>query len=192
MRRLLAERYPAVAVEPDPIFVRDGNVATSAGVTAGIDLALALVEDDLGSRDARSSRARARALRAPPGGQAQFSAQLAAQLADRAPICASSSAGARPPEADLSVEALAERAHMSRADFARAFDREVGVTPAAYVEGVRVERARRARGPTDAASRARSPRCGFGTAETMRRAFRRRLGVGPAEYRAASARVHAA
>jgi transcriptional regulator GlxA family with amidase domain len=179
----LARRYPHVAVDPEPIFVRDGDVYTSAGVTAGIDLALALVEDDHGPELARMvARALVLFLRRP-GGQAQFSAAMAAQPAAREPLRELQAWLADHLADDLSVPALAARAFMSPRNFARAFKREVGMTPAVYVEALRVERARAlletGRTPVDEVAAA----CGFGTVETMRRSFRRRLGVSPGHYR---------
>lgn len=180
---LLAERYPDIEVDPDSIFVRDGEIWTSAGVSAGIDLALALVEDDHG-RTAALEIARWLVVFAKrPGGQAQFSAPLAAQLAERAPIRAAQELVRARPEADLTVEALAGHAHMSVRGFARAFRREVGMTPAAYVEAVRVDRAVTLLQTTDGGGEEIAAACGFGTVETFRRAFRRRLGVSPVEYR---------
>jgi transcriptional regulator GlxA family with amidase domain len=179
----LAERYPAVTVEPDPIFVRDGDVATSAGVTAGMDLALALVEEDLG-RDTALAAARWLVLFLKrPGGQAQFSAQLAAQTADRAPLRELQAWIPDHLDADLSVPALARRAAMSERNFARAFRRETGMTPAAYVEAARVESARIALESGDLPVESIAVRAGFGTVETLRRAFRRRVGVSPVDYR---------
>ena len=179
----LARRHPEVHVEPDPIFVRDGHVATSAGVTAGIDLALALVEEDLGAGTALEVARWLVLFLKRPGGQSQFSAGLAAQAAEREPLRELQAWIAGNLHADLSVAALAERAFMSPRNFARAFRREVGMTPAAYVESVRVERARLALEggdhPVDEIARS----CGFGTVETMRRAFRRRVNVSPSEYR---------
>jgi transcriptional regulator GlxA family with amidase domain len=179
----LAERYPAVTVEPDPIFVRDGNVATSAGVTAGMDLALALVEEDLG-RDTALAAARWLVLFLKrPGGQAQFSAQLAAQTADRAPLRELQAWIPDHLSEDLSVPALARWAQMSDRNFARAFRRETGMTPAAYVEAARVESARIALESGDLPVENVARQAGFGTVETMRRAFRRRVGVSPVDYR---------
>jgi transcriptional regulator GlxA family with amidase domain len=179
----LARRYPAVSVEPDPIFVRDGNVATSAGVTAGMDLALALVEEDLG-RDTALEAARWLVLFLKrPGGQAQFSAQLAAQTADRAPLRELQAWIPDHLDDDLSVPALARRASMSERNFARAFRRETGMTPAAYVEAARVESARIALEAGDLPVETVARQAGFGTVETMRRAFRRRVGVSPVDYR---------
>ncbi|UGS37705.1 GlxA family transcriptional regulator [Capillimicrobium parvum] len=179
----LRRRRPAVHVDPDPIFVFDGPVRTSAGVTAGMDLSLALVEEDLG---APVSLAVARVLVLfvkRPGGQSQFSAQLAAQSADRAPLRELQAWMADHLDADLSVPALAQRTSMSERNFARAFKREAGMTPAAYVEALRVERARLTLESTAAPVEAVARQCGFGTVETLRRAFARRLGVSPAAYR---------
>jgi transcriptional regulator GlxA family with amidase domain len=180
----LRRRHPEVTVEEDPIFVGDGDVWTSAGVTAGIDLALALVEDDLG-HDVALEVARQLVLFVKrPGGQAQFSTQLAAQSAEREPLRDLQAWMPDHLDEDLSVPALAERVFMSPRNFARAFGREVGVTPAAYVESLRVERARLALETSDVPVDAIARQCGFGTVETMRRAFHRRVHVGPAEYRA--------
>lgn len=180
---LLAERHPRIDVDPDSIFVRDGDVWTSAGVTAGIDLALALVEDDHGRATALEIARWLVVFAKRPGGQAQFSAPLAAQLAERPPIRAAQELARARPESDLTVEALADHAQMSVRGFARAFRREVGVTPAAYVEAVRVERAVAMLQTTTAGGDQIAAACGFGTPETFRRAFRRRLGVSPGEYR---------
>jgi transcriptional regulator GlxA family with amidase domain len=179
----LADRYPAVTVEPDPIFVRDGNVATSAGVTAGMDLALALVEEDLGRRAALDAARWLVVFLQRPGGQAQFSAQLAAQAADRAPLRELQAWIPDHLDEDLTVPALARRACMSDRNFARAFRRETGLTPGAYVEAARVERARIALETGDLPVEEVARQAGFGTVETMRRAFRRQVGVSPAEYR---------
>jgi len=180
---LLAQRHPLVDVDPDSIFVRDGDVWTSAGVTAGIDLALALVEEDHGRAAALEIARWLVVFAKRPGGQAQFSAPLAAQLAERPPIRAAQELARARPEEDLTVEALASHAHMSVRGFARAFRREVGVTPAAYVEAVRVERAVTMLQTTAAGAEQIAAACGFGTPETFRRAFRRRMGVSPGEYR---------
>jgi transcriptional regulator GlxA family with amidase domain len=179
----LAARYPGVAVEPDPIFVRDGNVATSAGVTAGMDLALALVEEDLGRQTALDAARWLVLFLQRPGGQAQFSAQLAVQTADRAPLRELQAWIPDHLDEDLTVPALARRACMSERNFARAFRRETGLTPGAYVEAARVERARIALETGGLPVEEVARRCGFGTVETMRRAFRRQVGVSPAEYR---------
>jgi transcriptional regulator GlxA family with amidase domain len=178
-----AQRYPAVSVEPDPIFVRDGHVATSAGVTAGMDLALALVEEDLGREVALGAARWLVLFLKRPGGQAQFSAQLAAQTADRAPLRELQAWIPDHLSEDLSVAALARRAVMSERNFARAFRRETGMTPAAYVEAARVESARIALETGELPVESVACRAGFGTVETMRRAFRRRVGVSPMDYR---------
>jgi transcriptional regulator GlxA family with amidase domain len=180
----LALRHPELTVDPNPIFIRDGDVWTSAGVTSGMDLSLALVEEDLG-RDLAVEIARWLVLFLQrPGGQAQFSSHLSSQLAERRPLRELQSWIADNLDADLRVEALAERALMSPRNFARFFRRETGITPAAYVEELRVERARQLlEGSADPVELV-SARCGFGTPETMRRAFSRRIGVPPADYRA--------
>jgi transcriptional regulator GlxA family with amidase domain len=179
----LARRYPAVQVERDPIYVRDGELLTSAGITAGMDLALAMVEDDLGHEIALKTARWLVLFMQRPGGQAQFSATLTAQRAQRPPLRELQAWIVEHLDEDLSVSALAARAHMSPRHFARAFAKEVGVTPAAYVETVRVERARAQleRGAESLAAVART--CGFASAETLRRAFHRRLGVPPSDYR---------
>jgi transcriptional regulator GlxA family with amidase domain len=179
----LASRHPAVDVERDPIFVRDGNVITSAGVTAGMDLALALVEEDLGPEVALETARWLVLFVKRPGGQAQFSAQLEAQMADREPLRELQQWLPDHLDEDLSVPALAQRAAMSERNFARAFRDETGVTPAVYVEAARVERARIALDSGDLPVEAIARQTGFGTVETMRRAFQRRVGVSPAGYR---------
>lgn len=179
----LAARHPAVDVDPEPIFLRDGPIWTSAGVTAGMDLALALVEEDL-DRDAALTIARHLVLfLRRPGNQSQFSATLSAQQPAREPLREVQRYVVEHPADDLSVEALAGLAHMSPRHFARAFRVETGGTPARYVERVRLERARRQLEDTTEPVATIATACGFGTAETMRRVFLRSLGVGPAEYR---------
>jgi transcriptional regulator GlxA family with amidase domain len=179
----LAERYPRVRVEPDPIFVRDGNVCSSAGVTAGMDLALALVEEDLGRTLALQVARQMVLFLRRPGGQSQFSAQLAVQAADRQPVRELQAWIVEHPGADCSVAALAHRVAMSPRNFARVFVREVGMTPAHYVERVRVEAARRRLEDSTDGVDAIAADGGFGTAETMRRAFLRQLRVAPSDYR---------
>ncbi len=180
----LAERFPAVTVDPEPIFVQDGPIWTSAGVTAGIDLALGLVEADHGGALARAIARQLVVFVQRPGGQTQFSAQLAAQRPAREPLRRLQSYIAEHPDADLSVPALASRVGMSERHFARVFRAETGSSPAAHVEAVRVETARRLLETTadglDRVARA----SGFGTIATMHRAFRRTVRVTPGEYRA--------
>jgi transcriptional regulator GlxA family with amidase domain len=179
----LARRHPDVTVDPDPIFVRDGHVWTSAGVTAGMDLALALVEDDHDSELALTVARHLVLFLRRPGNQSQFSATLASQQPEREPLRELQRSVVEHVAADHTVEAMAERAHMSPRHFARAFRAETGVTPARWVERVRLEAARRLLEDSAETIAAVAGACGFGTAETMRRSFLRALGVGPAEYR---------
>ncbi|MGW0392481.1 GlxA family transcriptional regulator [Streptomyces sp. NPDC003042] len=179
----MARDYPAVSVEADPIFVRDGPVATSAGVTAGIDLALALVEEDFGRDVALLIAKHLVVFLRRPGNQAQFSAQLAAQTARREPLRDVQQWITEHPDGDLSVEALAARATLSPRHFARAFQAETGVTPGRYVERVRVEHARRLLEDSREGVAQISRDCGYGTPEALRRAFVKTLGQSPAEYR---------
>ncbi|MDN3250725.1 GlxA family transcriptional regulator [Streptomyces mutabilis] len=179
----LARDHPAVDVDPDPIYIRDGHVATSAGVTSGIDLALALIEEDLG-RDAALTVARHLVVfLRRPGNQAQFSAQLAAQTARREPLREVQQWITEHPGADLSVESLAARAGFSPRHFARSFQAETGTTPGRYVDRVRLEHARRLLEDTGDGIEEVSRVSGYGTPEAMRRAFVRSLGASPAEYR---------
>lgn len=179
----LKRAFPATLVERDPIFVRDGSVYTSAGVTAGIDLALALVEEDLGAAAALEVAQSLVLFVRRPGGQAQFSRGLEGQAASRPGIRELQGWIVDHLAADLSVAALAERACMSQRNFARVFTAEVGLTPAAYVEGLRLERARLLLETTDKQLEEVAQQCGFGTVETLRRTFARRLRVSPSEYR---------
>ena len=179
----LARRFPTVTVESDPIFVRDGNVYTSAGVTAGMDLALALVEEDWGRQIALQVARNLVLFLRRPGGQSQFSAQLAAQAADREPLRDLQAWIADHPDADLSVPALARRVAMSPRNFARVFARQVGMTPARFVEAARVEAARRRLEESAHGVDAIAATCGFGTSESMRRAFLRTVRVPPSAYR---------
>jgi transcriptional regulator GlxA family with amidase domain len=179
----LARAYPRVRVDSEPIFVRDGRVWTSAGVTAGMDLALALVEQDL-DREAALTIARHLVMfLRRPGNQSQFSATLTAQQPRRQPLREIQRTVLEDVAGDHSVSAMAERAHMSPRHFARAFAAETGTTPARYVERVRMEAARRQLEDTREPIAAVAAGCGFGTAETMRRVFLRILHVSPAEYR---------
>ncbi|MFF5840349.1 GlxA family transcriptional regulator [Streptomyces massasporeus] len=179
----IAREHPAVEIDPDPVYVRDGHISTSAGVTAGIDLALALVEEDLG-RDAALAIARHLVVfLRRPGNQAQFSAQLAAQTAHREPLREVQRWITDHPDADLSVDTLADRARLSPRHFARAFRAETGMTPGRYVDRVRLEHARRLLEDTVDGVEEIARTSGYGTPEAMRRAFVRTLGTPPAEYR---------
>lgn len=179
----LARDHPAIDVEPDPIYIRDGQVATSAGVTSGIDLTLALVEEDL-DRDVALTIARYLVVfLRRPGNQAQFSAQLTAQTARREPLREVQQWITEHPDDDLTVESLATRARLSPRHFARAFQTETGMTPGRYVDRVRLEHARRLLEDTADGVEEISRASGYGTSETMRRAFVKALGTPPAEYR---------
>ena len=180
----LAREFPAVDVDPDPIFVRSSpTVWTSAGVTAGIDLALALVEDDHGTDVAQTVARWLVLYLRRPGGQTQFAAPVWMPRARREPIRAVQEAIDAQPGATHSVTELAGRAAMSPRHFTRLFTEEVGEAPGAYVDRVRTEAARRQLEQTDDTVVTIAARCGFGTAETMRRNFIRRVGVSPDQYR---------
>jgi transcriptional regulator GlxA family with amidase domain len=180
----LAATYDKVQVDPDPVFIHDGHVWTSAGVTAGMDLALALVEEDLGPEVALAVARLLVVFLKRPGGQSQFSGALAAQQAARPALRELQAWIAGHLDADLSVAALARQANMSERSFTRAFRREIGQTPAAYVEGLRVERARALLEDGAPSLETVAQSAGFASAEVMRRAFHRRVGVSPGDYRA--------
>ncbi|MDJ0950379.1 MAG: GlxA family transcriptional regulator [Alphaproteobacteria bacterium] len=179
----MAEAFPAVAVEPDALHVRDQGVYTSAGVTAGMDLALALLEEDCGRPLALATAREIVAFLKRPGGQSQFSAHLEAQAAEPAPLRGLQDWILESLTEDLSVEALAARAAMSPRNFARVFVRETGWTPAKFVELARVDAARRALEESAEPLTVIAERCGFGHPETMRRVFQRHLKVAPQDYR---------
>ncbi|CAM5726713.1 Transcriptional regulator OS=Streptomyces antimycoticus OX=68175 GN=SSPO_002110 PE=4 SV=1 [Streptomyces antimycoticus] len=169
-------------VDPNPIFVRDGTISTSAGVTTGIDLAIALVEEDYGRAVADEIARLLVVFVRRPGNQAQFSAQLSAQTARSDPLREVQYWAAANLASDLSVPALAQRAGLSPRQFARAFVEEVGVTPAG-VDLARLEAAQRALTDTRDGVTGIARRCGYGSPEAMRRAFMRELDVSPTEYR---------
>lgn len=180
----LQARYPRVHVDRDAIFVRDGKLWTSAGVTAGMDLALALVEQDLGAPLALEvARWLVMYLRRQ-GGQSQFSAPLAAQASERAPIRALIEWVAANLRADLSVSVLARRAAMSERNFARVFAAETGLTPAAWVARMRLEAARSLLERSNRSVKQIAAACGFGSPETLHRTFQRSLDTTPLAYRA--------
>jgi transcriptional regulator GlxA family with amidase domain len=179
----LADRHPDITVDPEPIYVRDGNIATSAGVTSGIDLALALVEEDIG-RDAALTIARYLVVfLRRPGNQSQFSTHLRAQTAHREPLRDVQRWITEHPAADLSIDVLAHRASLSPRQFARAFTAETGATPGHYVDATRLETARRLLEDTDDPIEHIAHTSGYHTTEAMRRAFHRTLGLSPTEYR---------
>jgi transcriptional regulator GlxA family with amidase domain len=180
----LGRDFPKITVEPDRIFVRDGNVFTSAGVTAGMDLALALVEADHGVEVARKVARWLVIFVQRPGGQSQFSERLAHPVPLDSAMRAVLDEIVADPSGDHSVPRLAERAALSERHFARVFIAETGTTPARFVERVRVEAARDLLEAGPISVEPIAEEVGFGSAETMRRAFLRVLGVGPADYRA--------
>ncbi len=178
----LSRRYPAVAVEPDPIFVHDGPVWSSAGVTAGIDLSLALVEEDLGRALALTVARHLVVFLKRPGGQAQFSAALSLQSADER-FADLHNWLAEHLADDLPLSRLAARAGMSERTFLRRYREATGVTPARAIERLRVEAARQLLADTRLSAKRIATRCGFGSEETMRRNFARLQGVSPQDYR---------
>jgi transcriptional regulator GlxA family with amidase domain len=181
--RLLADRYPAAHVEPDRIFVRDGRLATAAGVTSGLDLALAFVEEDHGRRLARRVARWLVVFMQRPGGQSQFSEWLAHPVPVGSSLQRLLDEIVTHPGADHSVPRLAERAAVSERHLTRLFIKQMGMTPARLVERIRVEAARQALESEDAGVEVIARRCGFGSPETMRRAFLRILGITPSEHR---------
>ena len=180
---LLARQYPAVKVEPDPIFVRDGNVYTSAGVTAGMDMALALVEEDAGSELALQVAQELVLYLRRPGGQSQFSVALKLQAGDKQPFRDLVAWILEHLRSDLSVDVLASRVGMSSRNFARVFRAEMKTSPAKFVESLRVEAARRRLEESHASLESVAETCGFRNCDAMRTTFRRVLRVAPGEYR---------
>jgi transcriptional regulator GlxA family with amidase domain len=178
----LAKRYPAVRVERDPIFVRDDPVWTSAGVTAGIDLALALVEEDLGRTLALAVARYLVVFLKRPGGQAQFSTALSLQAAEDKFGALHEWINKNLSE-DLSLSMLASQAGMSERSFSRHYAEATGLTPARAVERLRVEAARRLLSDSRLPIKRISQRCGFGSEETMRRSFLRLIATTPQDYR---------
>lgn len=179
----LQHDFPALTVDPDPIYTRDGAVWTSAGVTAGIDLALALVELDHGTEVAQTVARWLVMFLHRPGGQTQFAAPVWAPRAERSTVRAVQALVEAAPGGDHRLPAMAAAAAMSVRHFSRVFTDEVGETPGRYVERVRLEAARRELETTGDTLDVIAARCGFGTAETLRRSFQRRLGVAPDSYR---------
>ncbi len=178
-----ARQFPGVHLDPDRIYVQDGNVYTSAGVTAGMDLALALVEEDLGHDLALQVAQTLVMFVRRPSGQSQFSALLEAQATERQPLRDLAIWMAEHPRGDLSVDTMAARVNMSTRNFSRTFHRELGKTPARFAETVRVEAARRMLEETDARLDHIARECGLGSGNSMLRSFLRVLGVPPSHYR---------
>jgi transcriptional regulator GlxA family with amidase domain len=181
--RELAARYPAVRVEHEPLWVKDGNIYTSAGVSAGIDLALAWVEEDCGGAPAHEAARELVLFLRRPGGQPQLSVSLASQASEMKSIRELQIWIAEHLAARLSVEGLADRMAMSVRNFERVFTREVGTTPSQYVLHMRVEAARRLLEHTDNGLKQVASATGFGGVDVMRRAFARLLGISPRAYR---------
>jgi transcriptional regulator GlxA family with amidase domain len=179
----LAEAYPDTTVDADAIHVRDGRLRTAAGVTAGLDLAFALVEEDLGREIAMAVASQLVMFFKRPGGQMQFSRKGNSLPASRSVLQEVQRFVSAHPSLDHTVTSLAARAGLSPRHFARLFRHEVGVTPAAWVEAARVTAARHLLEGGQAAPKQVAVRCGFANADTLRRAFARHLGVTPAEYR---------
>ena len=187
--RELAARYPGVRVEHEPVWVKDGNIYTSAGFSAGIDLALAWVEEDCGAGLAHEAARELVLFLRRPGGQPQLSVSLASQASEMTSIRELQIWIADHLDTRLSVEDLAERMSMSVRNFERVFTREVGTTPAQYVLQVRVEAARRLLERTDRGLKQVAATAGFTTVDLMRRAFVRLLGITPGRYREMTAEV---
>lgn len=179
----LARRHPAITVDPYAIYVRDGKFWTSAGVTAGMDLALALVADDVGEHVASEIARWLVMFVRRPGGQSQFSSHLSVPTASTASIRAVQGWLADHLADDLSNPALARRAGLSERHFTRRFRQEVGLTPAAFVNRVRIDHARRLLCGSDASLTEIARGCGFGTVQTLHRASRRAVGTTPEQYR---------
>jgi transcriptional regulator GlxA family with amidase domain len=179
----LRDAYPEIAVDPDPIYIRDGKYWSSAGVTAGIDLALALVQDDLGVDVAQTVARWMVMFLHRPGGQTQFASPVWVPRAERSTVRAVQGLVEAAPGGDHRVPALAAAANMSVRHFTRVFTAEVGETPSRFVERTRLEAARRELEVTADTLDVVAARCGLGSAETLRRVFQRRLAVSPDAYR---------
>jgi transcriptional regulator GlxA family with amidase domain len=179
----LAAMYPRLTVDPDPIFIREGRLYTTAGVTSGMDLALALVAEDYNTAVSRAVARQLVMFLQRPGGQSQFSTHLQTQSADHRPLAELQAWMADHLAEDLSVSALARRAAMSSRNFARIFSKNLGSTPARLVQRMRVEAARRRLEESDEGVKTIAAECGFGTPESMRRAFLRAVRVPPSAYR---------
>ena len=179
----MAVMFPDIEFVPDAIYVRDGDIWTSAGVTAGIDLALSFIAADHGQQAAALVARHLVVYLQRSGGQAQFSLPLAAQTAEREPLRQLLAWAIDNPASDLTVAALARRMNLSERQFARVFKSDLGITPAAHIETMRIECACRLLETTTLAVDQIASTCGFGTTETMHRAFRRRLNTTPGQHR---------
>jgi transcriptional regulator GlxA family with amidase domain len=179
----LARAYPTLQVDQDALYVRDGKLRTAAGVTAGLDLALALVEEDLGREIAKRVAAQLVMYFKRPGGQLQFSRKGESCPAGRSVLQEVQRWVAANPELDHSIASMAEHAGLSPRHFARLFRSEVGITPAAWVEAIRVTAARNLLENGHDTPKLVAAKCGFANADTLRRTFRKYVGISPAEYR---------
>jgi transcriptional regulator GlxA family with amidase domain len=179
----LRSDFPNLIVDDNQIFIRDGALCTTAGVSAGMDLALALVEEDFGRELALIVARYMVMFLKRPGGQSQFSAHLAAQMSTKSQIQEAQEYVLENLSKDLSVDALALRAGMSTRNFSRVFRRELKYTPAAFVDAARIDAARRMLADTRTPLQRVARACGFGTVNSMRRVFVRNLGVSPHDYR---------
>jgi transcriptional regulator GlxA family with amidase domain len=179
----LAEMRPSVIVDPEPIFTRSDKYYTSAGVTAGMDLALALIEEDWGSELALAVARWLVMFLKRPGSQPQRSMQLSAQTEQKHGLSELRAWIIENLAAELNIDSVARRAGMSRRNLCRAFHRHTGMTPSKFVEAARVDAAQRWLAQSDHSLDDVAQRCGFGSAETLRRTFRRCLGVTPSDYR---------
>ena len=182
--RQLAERFPTVKVDPEPIWVKDGNVYSAAGATSGIDLCLALLEEDHGRKVALEVARMLVVFLCRPGNQAQFSVSLREQTTENRPLRDLQIWMVEHLAEDLSVPALAARAAMSERNFQRVFTREAGKAPAHYVEEIRIEAVRRKLERSTQSMEEIASACGFGSADVMGRSFQRRMKTTPADYRA--------
>lgn len=182
MARELAERYPQIQVDANPIWVKDGNVYTSAGISAGIDLALALVSEDLGDHVAMEIAKNMVLFLRRPGGQAQFSVTLQSQRALGSSLDELCLWISEHLHTDLTVERLADQMSTSVRTLIRTFQRDLKTTPAKYVEDVRLEAACRAFELGGRSMEEIARRCGYNSVDVLRKAFVRRLGISPKEY----------
>jgi transcriptional regulator GlxA family with amidase domain len=189
---LLAARWPAVRLEPDAIFVADPPFYTSAGVTAGMDLCLSLVEADLGGEIALAVARQLVLFMRRPGGQSQYSAGLKVKPTAPPRLATVISEITADPTGDLSLPSLAARAGMSERTFVRRFHEYAGETPAAFVELARIDRAKTLLEQSDWPLARIAERSGFGSLDALHRAFRKRLGATPADYRARFGHAHRA
>jgi transcriptional regulator GlxA family with amidase domain len=180
----LAATFPKAKIEPDHIYVKDGNIYTTAGVTAGIDLSLALIEEDFGKRLALDVAKYLIVYLRRAGGQSQFSPLLESQAAPGSQTTSLQQYILDNLHINHTVSSLAERAHMSSRNLARTFSKECGVTPMTFLNSARIDAARRYLESTDLSLREIARRCGFDSTDSLRRTFNRRLQINPADYRA--------